>query len=264
MIGFDAIGRSAIGELSGGEDVVIFAPVVLDVTAALGGAPEVHGGGSALPPGTVVSVAVDAPLIAVGASVITSSIAVVVSNGSAFIAQSATVTALANDVAVASLPPSILGGASVTASSEVTVTASAAVILAGVRIDAPFVSVASISAPAMVSGGTIVTVPVASVVASSTPIDILGGNYIEASNTVTMITPYGEIGSASIGEFAVGEGEPSTRLAKRGVLVRVGVEAPEILAGKTIYPPFANINVSSSPIEVDSRLRRIRVYAIAS
>lgn len=264
MIGFDTIGRSAIGELSGGDDVVIFAPIVLDVTAALGDAPGVHGGGSALPSGAAVSVTIAVPLIAVGASVMPPPIAVVVSHGSAFITQSATVTTPANDVAATPIAPVIVGGASITASSEVTVTAPAAVILAGVRIEAPLVSVAPVSAPAMVSGGTIVTVPVASVAVTSTPIDILGGNYIEASNTVTMITPYGEIGSASIGEFAIGEGEPSTRLAKRGVLVRVGVEAPEILAGKTIYPPFANINVSSSPIEVDSRLRRIRVYAIAS
>ena len=255
MIGFDAIGRSAIGELAGGDDVVIFAPAALDVSGASPSAPEVHGGGSALPPGTTIAVTVAIPLVAVGAVVSPPVTSIVVARAAPFITQSATIAAPANDVAATATPPTVLGGASVSASSAVTVTAPAAIILAGVRIEAPFIGISVVSSSVMVSGGTIVMVPAATVAATSAPIDILGGNYIEASNTVTMITPYGEIGSASIGEFAIGEGEPSTRIVRRGILIRVDVDPPSVFAGKAVFSPVANI---------DTRLRRIRVHAIAS
>lgn len=264
MIGFDAIGRGAIGELAGGDDVVIFAPQAIAITATLGVAPAVHGGGSALPPRATVAATVTAPMVSVGASVAAPRASVTITSAPALVTHSATITAPANDVTTSSAAPSVRGGASIMASSEVVVTTQPAAILAGARIEVPSISVVALAAPAMVSAGAIVTVSAATVTALSAPADIRGGQYIEASNTVTMTTPYGEIGSASIGEFAIGEGEPSIRFAKRGVLVRVDVVPATIFAGKTVYPPPANINVTSMPGEIDSRLRRIRVHAIAS
>lgn len=245
MIGYDPIGRSAIGELAGGDDVIVFAPAAVAISVVAGGAPSVHGGGSALPPGLTITVVEVAPLVAGGRALMVPAVSVSVSMAAPFVSISATIAPPANDVAVTFGAPSVLAGAGIAAATtELTV-----------EVVAPFVKAGN---------AVTINVPSVGVVASSQPTDVLGGNYIEASNTVTMITPYGEIGSASIGQFALGEGEPSTRQVKRGVLIRVDAEAPAVLAGNSVFPPSRIVVVKSSPAEIDSRLRRIRIYAIAS
>ncbi len=68
-------------------------------------------------------------------------------------------------------------------------------------------------------------------------VQILGGNYIEANNTITMVTPYGEIASSSVAQFSIGEGEESTRIVKRSPLAIVSVQPPFVTAGKSTVPP---------------------------
>ena len=245
MIGFDPIGRSAIGEVAGGDDVIVFAPPAIAVSGAAGEAPSIHCGGSALPPGSAVTIAVVAPLVAGGRVLVVPAVSASVTSAAPLVSISATVTAPANDIGVSAAPPTVLAGSNLAPDA------------AAIAVD--------VVAPFIKAGDEVtINAPPATVTAASAPAGILVGKYIEASNTVTMITPYGEIGSASIGEFAIGEGEPSTRIVKRGIIVRVDGSPPEIFAGKSVFAPPRVVAVNSLPAEIDSRLRRIRVYAIAS
>jgi hypothetical protein len=196
MIGFDAIGQSAIGEIGGADDVVIFAPVVSITVAA--NVPTIIGT-QIFPPVASVAVTDAEPLVAAGKSV-----------------------------------------AAPTAQATVT-------------IFAPLISIGGAVQPTAVS--VAVTAPTA---------EIQAGNVIVAQNTVTMITYYGEIGSSSIGEFAIGEGDESTRIAFAPPRLLVSTPTPLVSAGKSQFPPAANVNVTSSRAEIDSRRRKLRVFAIAS
>lgn len=196
MIGFDAIGQSAIGELGSADDVVIFAPVV------------------------AVAVTTSVPTII----------------GTQIFAPAAT-------VAVTDAEPLVAAGKSV-ASPGATVT---------VTTFAPLIAIGAAIQPAALS--VVVTAPTA---------EPQSGNVIVAQNTVTMNTFFGEIGSSSIGEFAIGEGEESTRVAFAPPRLIVSTAAPLVAAGKSQFPPVANVNVTSPRAEIDSRRRKLRVFAIAS
>lgn len=166
---------------------------------------------------------------------------------------------------VTSTPPVIIGTAiSAPPALPVVATTSAPLLGAGASISPPTAPVAAAVAPPGISISYNLRPPTQTVVVVANPPQILGGNYIEASNTITMTTPYGEIGSASIGEFALLEGEPSSRIVKRGPLVVVTSAAPLISAGKSIAPPSALVAVASARAEIASRRRRLRVLAIAS
>lgn len=196
MIGFDAIGQSAIGEIGGADDVVIFAPAA---TVAVTTNVPVIIGTQIFPPAVAVTVTDAAPLVSAGKSV---------------------------------APPA----AAVAATAF-----------------APGISISASVRPAAVA-----------VSVASTPAEIQSGNVVLAVNTVTMNTLYGEIGSSSIGEFAIGEGELSTRIAFAPPRVIVQPNPPLVAAGKILFPPAVGVTVTSSRAEVDSRRRKLRVFAIAS
>lgn len=266
MIGFDPIGLSAIGELSSdGVDVIINATSF--AVAVTKTAPVVTAGASASPAAKAVAVTAAIPKIMGGALVMPATIAVAVAANAAAVAISATVTVgAASAVTVTKSAPVVLGGASVAAGAAkaVTVTASAPVVTAGKSI---FPAAANVTVTANAPGISIsatIHPPVATVATSTTPASIVGGNYIDARNTITMNTPYGEVASASIGQFAIGEGEPSTRVVLQCPFVVVMASPPFIAAGKTILPTAANVNITSPRCEIDSRDRKLRILAIAS
>ncbi len=243
MIGFDSIGQGAIGELSGAADTVIFAPVGFVVTVTKS-APAVSGGGSVLPAARSVSVTTAAAAIRISATIATGAAAVTVSTSAPSIqADAARISPSAAAVAVTPRVPLVASGKVVTTTSRaVTVTVSAPMVTAGKSISPPTAQVA-----------------VAAVRAS-----IVGGNYVDARNTILMSTPYGEIGSVSIGQFAIGEGETSTRTVLRSPLVIVATAAPLITAGKSVSPTARTVVVSSARAEIGARRRPLRVLAIAS
>jgi hypothetical protein len=199
MIGFDSIGRGAIGESASDlDDVLLFVPAAA-VAVAPGSPPVIIGTTINAPAAAAVATTDAEPIIAAGKLV---------------------------------SPPAVP---------------------ASVATTAPGISISFNLRPP----GQVVAIV-------ANPPSILGGNYIEASNTITMITPYGEIGSASIGEFAIGEGEPSTRIVRRGPLVVVTSASPLISAGKSINAPSALVTATSARAEIASRRRRLRILAIAS
>jgi hypothetical protein len=95
-------------------------------------------------------------------------------------------------------------------------------------------------------------------------VQVFGGNFIEANNTITMVTYYGEVASSSVAEFAIGEGEASTRIVKRSPLVLAAVQPPFVTAGKSAFPPSALIDAVSHRPEIESRRRKLRILAIAA
>jgi hypothetical protein len=265
MIGFDAIGQGAIGELSGDvADAIVYAPAGIAV-AAITAAPVIHGGGSVSPSGRTVTVALVAPNILTGATIKPDAAAVTVMTVAGSIQISATVTVSAAVVAVSTAAPLVAAGKLVTAgAAAVAVTKSAPFITAGK-------SVAPTAANVMVTGfnpGISISSnnrpPAVSVAVTTSPPSILGGNYIDARNTITMVTPYGEIASSSIGQFSIGEGELSSRVVLMSPLVAVSVKPPFITTGKTISPPYAPVSVVTYRPEIDGRTRKLRILAIAS
>jgi hypothetical protein len=147
----------------------------------------------------------------------------------------------------------------------VTVTlGSAPVVTAGKSVSPPAAAVGVTKAVPGISISFNLRPPQQTVAVVAVPPSILGGNYIEASNTITMTTPYGEIGSSSIAEFAIGEGEPSSRIVRRGPLVVVTSASPLVSAGKSTVVPAAAVSITSPRAEIDSRRRKLRVFAIAS
>lgn len=265
MIGFDAISQSAIAsQSSDAADVVVFAPVAaVTLTAAV---PVVRGGASVAMPAGAVTVTVPTAAVRAGSLVTVPVAAVTATAPTAAVQISATVIASAPpDVDVTAAVPFVTAGKSVAMpAGAVTVTAPVPFVTAGKSI-APTVASVNVTAPAAaVRISATVTVPVLTVTVESDPAQILCGNYIEASNTITMNTPYGEISSSSISEFAIGEGEPATQIVRRGPFVLVSTPIPLVTAGKSVFSPAANINVTSARAEIASRGRKIRVLAIAS
>lgn len=262
-IGANSIGAVAAGELGGGDDAIVFAPSVAAAVSST--VPVIFGGASALPSAANVTVAAASPVIASGVYIAPPPASVAIAAGATGISISATVAAPSADIVVSASPPALHAGASVTVPSA-TVSASASVpaIHAGVSVlpAAAQITVAP-EAPGISISATIHPPAVDLTVSAPAPA-ITGGNYIEAVNTVTMITEYGEIGSASIGHFAIGEGEQSTRVAKIPPIVVVKIANPMIYAGKSVFPPAANVSAISPRPEIDGRGRKLRILAIAS
>ena len=267
MIGYDSIGQAAIGELTGDQlDVIIYAPAPFEVTVTKA-APLVAAGKSVAPAAAAVAVIKSAPavrsgaLIAAPAPVIVTVVAV-----ESRIEISATVTVPSGAVTAALASPLVRAGAiiPVPAAAAVNVTRSAPFVTAG---KSQFPTAAPVAVLPITPGISISAniFPAAQPVTVEMPApQILGGNYIEASNTITMQTPYGEIGSSSIAEFSIGEGEPSSRIVKRSPLVIVSFAAPFITAGKSQRPPTAAVSVSAMRPEIANRSRKLRILAIAS
>lgn len=267
MIGFDTIGQSAIASQSAdAADVVIYVPVAVAVTLTTS-VPVVRGGVSvAMPAGAVT---VTAPVAAVRAgSLVTVPVATITATApTGAVRISATVTAPAPpDVPLTTAAPFVTAGASVaTPVGAVAVTTAVPFVTAGKSVAVPVAAVTVTAPVAAVQISATITTPALTVAVAFDPPQIFGGNYIEASNTITMNTPFGEIGSSSIGEFAIGEGEPATRIVRRGPFVLVSTPIPLVTAGKSVFSPVAaNINVTSARAEIDSRGRKLRVLAIAS
>lgn len=267
MIGFDSIGQAAIGELAGDQlDVIIYAPAPFEVTVTKA-APLVSGGKSAAPATAAVAVAIFAPVVLSGSLVTAPEPAAVSVVGVApRIEISATVTVPAEEVIATTAAPLVGAGAIIPApvAAAVTVTKSDPFVTAG-KSQFPTAAPATVvpNAPGISISANIFPAT-QDVVVEAHPPQILGGNYIEASNTITMQTPYGEIASSSIAEFAIGEGEPSSRIVKRSPLVIVSMSPPFITAGKSQRPPAAAVSVSSMRPEIASRSRKLRILAIAS
>ena len=266
MIGFDSIGQAAIGELTGDQlDVIVYAPAPFGVTVTKA-APLVSGGKSVAPAAASVTVAKFTPVVLSGSLVAAPApAAVAVVAVTPRIEISATVTVPVGAVSASTAAPLVGAGAIVTVPGiAVSVTRAVPFVTSGksqfpstapvvVTPSAPGISISAKIYPA--------TQPVS--VETFAP-QILGGNFIEASNTITMQTPYGEIASSSIAEFAIGEGEPSSRIVKRGPLVIVSFTAPFVTAGKSQCPPVAAVSVSTMRPEIASRSRKLRILAIAS
>jgi len=196
MIGFDAIGQSAIGEISSADDVRIIAP---SATVAATTFVPIIIGTEIFPPLVTVTAAVTAPSIRAGKSEFPAVAAVAITTFAPRISIGATIHPTAINVGVTTSPP-----------------------------------------------------------------QPQSGNVVFASNTITMDTTFGEIGSMSIGELAIGEGEPSTRVAKSPPFAIVTTTPPLVAAGKSIFPTGLSVIATSSRPEIDSRRRKLRVFAIAS
>jgi hypothetical protein len=264
MLGYDSIGQVALGELSGEADTVIFAPPAVAVSLTVS-APVIHCGASVLAGTTGITTTTAAPAVRTGVRIAPPSVAVSVTSGAASVEISATVSAGPLAVTVEALPPRIGGGAVITVpGASVAVSTKEPFVAAGkaqfpptsvVDVDAaaPGISISATLHPGTVN---VTVVPMG--------VQILGGNYIEANNTITMVTPYGEIASSSVAQFSIGEGEESSRVVKRSPLVIVSLQPPLVTAGKSAFPPTAVVTVASNRPEVDSRSRKLRILAIAA
>ncbi len=266
MIGYDAISQVAIASISAdATDAIIFAPEAVAVATTIA-APVIRAGASVAVPVGPVNVTAPVPSVRTGVLATVQCAGVAVTSASAAVRISATITAsAAAAVAVSANPPLILAGASVNVPvAPVLVTSNAAFVTAGKYI-ATTTTVITVSAPvAGISISAKIWPPMVAVAVGSDPVQVLTGTYIEASNSVTHTTALGEIGSSSIGEFAIGEGEPETHTHIRGIFVLVSTPETIITAGKSIFPPATNINVTSERAEIESRRRKLRVLAIAS
>jgi hypothetical protein len=267
MIGFDPIGNGAIGELSGDQqDTLIFTPAAFAVSVTKAD-PLVSGGGSALAPvAKAVAVTTAAPAILAGVRIVVPVASVAVTSTAGSVQISATVTAPGTSVSAAVVAPRLDAGVLITAPAAQSVTATQVepFVTAGKSQFAPAIGVTVTAPTALISISFNAFPATQDVVVTPVSPQILGGNFIEASNTVTMITPYGEIGSGSIGQGAIGEGDESTRIVKRGPLVILRVNPPEIFAGKSQFPPTRTITVTTARPEIGARRRAVRVFAIAS
>lgn len=265
MIGFDSIGQAAIGELAGdSNDVLIFVPAALSVSASVT-APAVAGGGSVIVPGKASTVAIVAPTTRTGVQIVVPGKAVTAACAAGSVQISATVTVPAGSATADIVAPSLNAGVLVESPGvAATVAITAPFVTAGKNIVVPNAGAVIALPGPLISIGNTVWPGAFEISATLVPPDILGGNYIEVSNTITMSTPYGEIGSGSIGEFAIGEGEPSTRIVKRGLFSLVSKQAPFVTAGKSVMPTTIQATASMGLPEIDSRLHKIRLYAIAS
>lgn len=265
MIGFDSIGQAAIGETTGGsDDLLIFVPAANATVTVT--APAVAGGKSVVVPGKAAAAALVAPSVLGGVLIIVPGAAATASLGAPRVQISATVTVSGASASAAILPPRIDSGvlANVPA-KDATVALTAPTIAAGKQIVVPGNEVsASLPAPIVAIGYTTYIGQLEATASLPLATQILVGNYIEVSNTILMSTPYGEIGSASIGEFSIGEGEPSSRTVKRGLLASVSLHPPFIAAGKQIVVPSGNATVTLMAPEIAARRRKIAVLAIAS
>lgn len=243
MIGFDPIGLSAIGELSSdGADVLINATsFAIGVTKA---SPAVHG----------------------GASVGTTSRSIAVTVAACLIAISATIAVPTANVAVSSLAPQVQADAARLnpPTSSVAVAIHAPLVSAGANVQTVAASIVVATPAPKVMAGASVSPATASVAVVSPASSVVAGNAVDARNTIIMVTTYGEIASSSIGELSIGEGEPSTRTVLQSPFITVMSAPPFITAGKTILPTAANVSVTSPRSEIDSRDRKLRIYAIAS
>jgi hypothetical protein len=174
-------------------------------------------------------------------------------------------TPVAIAVNISTTAPIIIGVTIIVSTvPNITVTRAAPLVTAGKSILPASVSVGvTIASPGISISYTAypVTQPVS---VTALPPQILGGQYIEASNTVTMVTPYGEIGSGSVGQGSIGEGDESTRVVKRGPLVVISSEPPLIATGKSQFAPTSTVFVTSARAEIDARRRKLRIFAIAS
>lgn len=267
MIGFDPIGNGAIGELSGDQqDTLIFTPAAFAVSVTKVN-PLVSGGGSALAPvAKAVAVTTATPAIRAGARVAVPVAAVTVTATAGSIQISATVTAPGTSVAITAAAPRLDAGVLITApvAQPVTVTRVEPFVTAGKSQFTPAIGV-TVTAPAALISISYKAYPATQNIAVVPfPPQILGGNYIEASNTVTMVTPYGEIASSPIGAYAIGEADVSSRIVKRGPLVILSVNPPAIFAGKSQFPPTRTVTVTTARPEIGARRRAVRVFAIAS
>jgi hypothetical protein len=265
MIGFDPIGQSAIGELAGdAQDVLIFVPAALSATATKT-APAVAAGKSALVPSKTATAAIAPPSVRAGVSIAVPAQAAgaVVSAPSVEISATVTVPGL---VAAASMgAPRLDAGVLITIPAKaVSAAIVAPSVAAGKQVAVPAKnSAVTLPTPVVAIGLRILPGPLLVTATLPAP-QILGGNYIEASNTITMQTPYGEIASSSIAEFAIGEGAPSSRIVKRSILVIASFQPPFITAGKSVTPPTIQVTAALGRPEIDSRRRKLRVLAIAS
>lgn len=148
--------------------------------------------------------------------------------------------------------------------AAVTIAANVPTIATGKRIVAPGASVSVSASAPMIATGKQVSQPVASIVVAASAPSLLAGNAIEVVNTISVTASHGEIGSSSIGEFAIGEGELSTAITKSPPLVIIVSNPPLIAAGKSISPTVKSISLITSRPEIISRRRKLRVMAIAS
>lgn len=265
MIGFDAIGQAAIGELTGDSlDVLIFVPPALAATASKV-APAVVGGGSAIVPAKSATATIVAPAVRAGARVAVSPLAAAAALGAPNVRISATVTVPAASASAALVAPRLDAGVLITVPAKAATGAVVAPLAtAGKQVVVPAKPAAvTLPVPVVAIGMRIQPGPLLATAELPRP-QILGGNFIEVSNTITMQTPYGEIASSSIAQFAIGEGEISARIVKRGLLSIASFQPPFITAGKSVTPPTINATATLGRPEIDSRRRKLRVLAIAS
>lgn len=263
-IGFDAIGQAALGEQSSdGIDTIIYAPAI-GATAAVA-PPSVFSGKSIFASGQAATASATAPSIRVGAAVFSAGLSATVALTAGQVSISARVVAPGAAAAATLAAPTIMAGAFVQVPAKTaTATIVAPVVSAGKSVFAPgAAATATLAAPGISISAAIRPSGIAATATLAAP-QIFGGNYIEATNTVTMVTPYGEIGSSSIGQFSIGEGELSTRIVRIGLLARCNIEPPFITAGKSIFPGGKNAIAALGRPEIDGRARKLRILAIAS
>jgi hypothetical protein len=266
MIGFDSISQGAIGEqVADAGDVLILVPAAISATASKS-APSIVAGASVFPDGIAPTATAAAPTIYVGTQIVVPAKAATASIIAGSVQISATVTVPGKASSAALLAPVINSGVAIQVPSAIAATASrtAPFIATGKSIFPPgLAAIATPGAPGISIGATLYP-PGLSATSSLAAPQVFVGNYIEVSNTVTMVTPYGEIGSSSIGQFSIGEGELSTRVVKIGIIAQVSLDPPFITAGKSIFPPALNATATPSRPEIDSRDRKLRILAIAS
>lgn len=262
---FDPIASGAIGEIGSDlQDLLIFVPTPEEVTFT-SEVPLVVGGCSVASPSSGITIGTLVPEVFTGTNIEPSQADILIQTVQCTVVQSATIHPPASEIVFEALPPITFSGALIEVpgatiafdQSEPFVTTGKAQFVSAITINVqtlvPEVSISYNAYPNTI--GITIDAPIPR---------ILVGNYIEASNTISMQTPYNEIASTTIGSLAIGEGEPSTRIVKTSPRIIFSADPPFVTAGKSQLVPAGIINISAMRPEIDSRSRKLRVLAIAS
>lgn len=90
------------------------------------------------------------------------------------------------------------------------------------------------------------------------------GRIISLTDTVLVVGDVGTLAGSALGEFALLEGDPIVATFEIPARLFLDVKTAAIRTGKNIPVPVVEIAFATPPPEADSRLRPIRINAIAS
>jgi hypothetical protein len=264
MAAFAPVATGPAADVPATDEDIVLRPGTseLAVTAAN---PVVVSGGAGTAPASVLDVTAPVPAVLSGALVTPPVAEIFLTAPTPYPSISATTSAPATELTVDAPAPVVLSGATGEPPvAGVILTAPPPVSGSGVRRDPPAAELVVTAPMPMQTAGKRSDPPAAVLIVEAPLPTTLTGQYVEASNTVSIESDNGSAAGGPAADSAPTVGENLQKFIRVPPTLELTAPSPSVVAGKSAFPPAAQIILSGPSPEVHARRAKLKVLAIAS